>query len=178
MNPTKAGGAAGAGAEAVVMSDAQRRMRILREVARHADRDEVRAAAEGLGKKAAEGLKRQRRAQVTGLENAANSALKASDVFDYIKLRTARHKEWAHDNWGPDLLDFLSGAQANAAQANVAPKKNLRLLRDEIIQTLGVAKDSADALDVYLLLIREFVRQFSAEYEYRCEQQERSNKRR
>jgi hypothetical protein len=153
------------------MSNAQQRLRVLRAVAQQADRDEVRGKAEELGRLAAEGLTRNRRAQVTGLENAANSAMKTSDVLDYIKLRAARHKEWMHGNWGPDLLDYLSGSDPQAA-----PLSNLRLIRNKICTDLNIKPDSAEGLDVYVLLIREFLRQFSAEYEYKCELQEAANK--
>ena len=154
-------------------NSAQTRLRTLRAVALQADRDEVRGKAESFGAKAAKGLTRDKRAQVTGLENAANSALKVSDVFDYIKLRTARHKEWSHENWGPDLLDYVSGGNQ---PSNPPPLSNLRLIRDHICSELHVATDSAEGLDVYLLLIREFVRQFSAEYEYKCRQLDPSNR--
>lgn len=152
---------------------AKQRLKMLRAVAIQADRDEVRGKAETFGQKAAEGLKSSKRAQVTGLENAANSALKVSDVFDYIKLRTARHSEWRQENWGSDLLEYMSGS---GDQKNPAPLSNLRLIRDYICGDLKIAKDSAAAQEVYLLLIREFTRQFSAEYEYRCKRQELSNK--
>lgn len=166
MNPTNPSGSTGGAQAADAAADApQKRLRILREVALQADRDEVRGRAEQFGAKAAKGLTRGKRAQVTGLENAANGAMKVSDVFDYIKLRTARHREWMHENWGPDLLDYMTG---NEAQTNPAPLSNLRLIRDHICGALHIAKDSPDAQQVYLLLIREFVRQFSAEYEYQC----------
>ena len=154
-------------------NSAQRRLRMLRAVALQADRENVRKKAEDLGEKAAKGLTHDRRAQVTGLENAANSAFKVSDVFNYIKLRTARHKEWSHANWGPELLDYLSGGNP---PPNPAPLSNLRLIRDQICGELHIATDSAEGLDVYLLLIREFVRQFSAEYEYRCKRLDLSNR--
>jgi len=170
MNPTKPNPGASAAQPAAAP---QRRLRTLRAVALQVDRENVRKKAEELGEKAAKGLTHDRRAQVTGLGNAANSAFKVSDVFDYIKLRTARHKEWMHENWGPDLLNFLSGAEA---PANPAPLSNLRLIRDQICGELHIATDSAEGLDVYLLLIREFVRQFSAEYEYRCKLLDLSNR--
>src|SRR5579863_6092337 len=34
------------------------------------------------------------RSQMTGLEAIVNSTFKTSDVFDYVKKQTARHREW------------------------------------------------------------------------------------
>ena len=47
-----------------------------------------------LGTHAAYTLKDNHRSQMTGLENIAESALKYSDIFDYIKRQTARYSYW------------------------------------------------------------------------------------
>lgn len=134
------------------MSKQQQRMDILREVAYRADL--FYEDAERLGQKAARALTRKKRSQITGLEAVANSALKTSDVFDFIKVRTARQKEWR--SWGPGLLKYLRGELGKQR-------------RHICNQTLKIAPQSADGLYVHLLLIREFVRQLSAQYEYKCE---------
>lgn len=130
----------------------QKRMGILREVALRSDG--FYEKAQELGQKAAVALKRDKRSQITGLEGIANSALKTTDVFDFIKLRTARHKkgEWS---WGPALLDVLS--------------KDLRNDKNSICEQLKIEPpNSLEGLEVHLLLIREFVRQLAAQYEYEC----------
>jgi hypothetical protein len=135
------------------MMDQQLRMSILRAVALQADN--FYAKAETLGKKAADALGKKRRSQINGLEGMANSALKTTDVFDFIKLRTARHKEWRGDDWGVELLEYLS--------------RDLYRQREEICEELDISLQSAEGLTVHLLLIREFVSQLAAHYEYACE---------
>lgn len=128
------------------------RIRMLRQVALRADG--FYAKAESLGQRSAEALTDKKRAQISGLEGIANSALKTSDVFDFIKVRTARHKEWQQGGWGADLLTALSD--------------DLRQDRELICNTLQVKPESAEGLQIHLLLIREFVRQLAAHYEYAC----------
>ena len=136
------------------MKTPQDRLRAMREVAVRADN--MHDAARDLGGRAAAGLTRSRRSQVTGLEGTANSALKTSDVFDYITLRIARQRrdEWTQRSWGPDLLTYLSVKLAGE--------------RDAICAALKIEQPSIEAVEVHLMLVREFVRQFSAEYEYQC----------
>lgn len=132
----------------------QNRLRVMREVALRAE--DMQATARDLGGKAAVGLTRSRRSQVTGLEGTANSALKTTDVLDYIKLRIARQRndEWTYQQWGETLLNYLG--------------ETLAAERNAICAALEISRPGADALDVHLMLVREFVRQFSAEYEYQC----------
>jgi hypothetical protein len=47
-----------------------------------------------IGDHAAHALGRSHRSQLTGLENVAESALKITDIFDYIKRQTARYSYW------------------------------------------------------------------------------------
>ncbi len=132
------------------MTDTTLRMRILREVALRADG--FYGQSQRLGRQAAVGLTDKKRAQISGLENIANCALKTTDIFDYIKLRAARQSEW--QGWGPELLDYLS--------------RDLRPQREAICATLKIDNNSAEGLETHLLLIREFVRQLAAQYEYAC----------
>lgn len=126
----------------------EQRIGMRREVALQADRfyDD----AQALGKLAAEA--KTKRAQISGLEAIVNSADKTSDVFDFIKLRAARHKEWRKHDWGARLLDALS--------------KDLRRKKEDICKDLEIEQQSLDGLEVHLLLMREFVRQVAAHYEY------------
>jgi hypothetical protein len=134
------------------MTDQQLRIKMLREVALRADG--FYDKAEKLGRKAAEELTDKKSSQIKGLEGIANSALKTSDVFDFIKTRTARQKEWQKGDWGPDLLTYLS--------------RDLRTARRTICTQLEIDPEGIDGLEVHLMLIREFVRQLAAHYEYVC----------
>jgi len=118
--------------------------------------DRFQEKAESIGSRAALALGGNKRSQITGLESTANSALKVTDVLNYIKLRTARQEKWREGQWGQDLLEFLTGP--------------LRVYKQEICQSLAIDQNSIEGLEVHLMLIREFVRQLSAEYEYRCAQ--------
>jgi len=127
--------------------------KIAREVAISADNFYENAKA--LGEKAAIALSEKKRSQITGLESQANSALKVSDVLDFIKVRTARHPEWRNQQFGAELLQFI--------------EQNLRQQRQAICATLSVADNTATAQDVYLLLIRALIRQIAAQYEFACQ---------
>ena len=128
------------------------RLKLARAVALQADTfyDE----SKKLGSQAQRALTGGKRAQMTGLESAANSTLKVADVLDYIKLRTARQQEWRNTNFGPDLLKYI--------------EETLRQKRNLICQSFSIPEDSAQAQEVYLMLIREFIRQLAAQYEYAC----------
>ena len=128
--------------------NAQQRIGVRREVALQADcfYDQ----AQELGKLAAEA--KTNRAQISGLEAIVNSADKTSDVLDFIKLRVARHPEWRKGDWGAKLLDALS--------------KDLRKTKDDTCKELEIERQGLDGLEVHLLLMREFVRQVAAHYEY------------
>lgn len=133
-------------------------MRIVRAVANKLDSDVVYEQAQGLGQRAARGVKRS---QISGLEGVANGSRKVSDVLDYIKLRTARHKEWREkDDIGAAILAAL--------------EKDLRRLRDDVCHELEkppagiepVKVDDYMRQDIYLRLIRGFVAQIAAQYEF------------
>ncbi|MGC9396913.1 MAG: hypothetical protein ACP5J4_18870 [Anaerolineae bacterium] len=136
------------------MTDQALRMKMLRAVALRAD--SFYGKAQNLGSRAAQALTDKKRSQINGLEGVANSALKTTDVFDFIKMRVARQDEWRKGNWGPELLDYLS--------------KDLRDQRKAICRELEIEDpNSAEGIQVHLLLIREFVRQLAVQYEYACE---------
>lgn len=136
------------------MTDEQHRIKILREVALYADHPNFYDKAEKLGAAAAKGLTSKKRSQIKGLENIANSSLKTTDVFDFIKIRCARQKEWRDHDWGTDLLNYLS--------------RDLRDQRNQICSKLGIDSNGIQGVHVQLLLIREFIRQLAAHYEYSC----------
>ncbi|MCL4298481.1 MAG: hypothetical protein KJ077_22280 [Anaerolineae bacterium] len=134
------------------MSDTKIRLKITREVALKADSFYHRA--EELGKLAAANLTREHRAQITNLESVTNSALKVTDVLNYLKTQTARREYWQRQNLGQQLLKFI----------------NVELVEDkrQICELLQLPPDQGEAQQVHLYLIREFVRQLAAQYEYQC----------
>jgi len=134
-----------------------RRMKMMHHVAAEADRFYPRA--EELGQLAADALTSRRRAQMTNLESIANSALRVSDVLDYIKIRTARSekgKDWRKGRLGEKLLEFI-GQTLKTEHHNRA------------CLALDISQDSAEGQQVYLHLIRAFVHQLVAQYEYKAE---------
>ncbi len=102
------------------------------------------------------------RRQIKELENIVNSSLKVSDVLDYLKKQTAKSKageKWRHgpeqDQLGPALIGFISGDLKN--------KRNT--VSNKIGADTSQAVSEAEKQQVYLALIREFVRQMAAQYE-------------
>ena len=145
-------------------------MQIIREVSAMAETFYEDAVA--LGDHAAsafQSLKRtdrnNHRSQMTGLENITESTFKASDVLDYIKKQTARHKYWQkgyakhtnpNEGFGERLKNYL--------------EQKLPGRRDAVCTRVGIGKDTYDdwlkRQHVYLLLIRQFIRYLVVQYEY------------
>lgn len=134
--------------------NAVQRMKLKYQIAVHAD--QFSKEAKKLGQAAANALGGRRRAQMTGLENVANSAMKVSDVWNYVKTRAARSnkgEDWRKNDLGKEMLDFL--------------EKGLKTQHwRPICQALNFAEDTLEAQQVYLHLIRAFVHQVVVEYEY------------
>ena len=129
------------------------KMKILKEIGNRADR--FNEFAKKLGKHAAEAFGSKHKAQMKNLENIANSALKVSDVLNYIKRQTGKAKkntQWKKDNFGSDLLDQI--------------ETKLKKDRDLISKKLKITSDEI-MLDIYLNLIREFIKQLVIHYEYK-----------
>ena len=120
------------------------------------------------GDHAAFALTKAHRSQMTGLENIAESTPKASDILDYIKRQTARFSYWRQSFPGERPSDEAFGERLKNYL-----EKELRTKRDAICNTkllnIGDKTDEEKTLrrHIYLLLIRQFIRQMAAEYEYR-----------
>lgn len=141
-------------------------MTIIRAVAKELDRDTVYDRAQALGAKAAS----LRRAQISGLESIANSTRKVSDVLDYLKLRTARHKEWRVDNIGADVLGFLQ-QELRKSRDGVFKELTDMIEKEKEAQKAGDQFKEYVRQDIYIRLIRGFVAQLAAQYEYAVLQQ-------
>lgn len=144
------------------MSTTRFRLQAMREVAEQADK--FYKEAENLGTAAAKSFTSRHRKQITDLEEVANSAMKVTDVINHIKNQTARRDTWRE--LGPQLLDAIQGSLDKRRQTIC---KRLQLSKEDPAR----AKKEQQ---IHLYLIREFVRQLAAQYEYRCMQDDRGIK--
>lgn len=118
------------------------------------------------GKHAAYALTKERRSQMTGLENIADSAPKVSDILDYIKRQTARFPYWRQSFPGEKPSDEAFGERLkNYLEKDLADKRNA--ICDMLKIGDQTDQDKTWRRYTYLLLIRQFIRQVVAEYEYR-----------
>jgi hypothetical protein len=148
-------------------------IKIIREVNKQAEEETFYGAAVSIGDHAAFALGRSHRSQLTGLENIAESALKITDIFDYIKRQAARYNYWRtavaphKEVFGERLRSFL--------------ENDLAKIRDKTCDTylkIGNETDEDKQLRrrVYMLLIRQFIKQMVVEYEYRVTFDTQANK--
>jgi hypothetical protein len=143
-----------------------REMQIIREVNSEAEKfyDE----AVKLGDHAAHALKARHRSQMTGLENIVESAFKTSDVFDYIKKQTARFSHWRQPD--PESRDSKQGFGERLKEYL---EKDLASKLTKLCEKPGIDLGDTDDTEkqerrrIYLLLMRQFIRQMVVQYEYR-----------
>ena len=140
-------------------------MKIIREV--NIQAENFYNTAVRLGDHAAYALKAQHRSQMTNLENIAESSFKATDILDYIKKQTARFQYWrqpypedkdANTGFGERLKDQLENHLQKTLENICGPN------RLNIGNTTDV--DKQERRRIYLLLMRQFIRQMVVEYEY------------
>lgn len=140
-------------------------LKVIREVSIEAE--DFYEEAVKLGNHAAYALKARHRSQMTGLENIAESTFKTSDVFDYIKKQTARFPQWRqadpkardpNQGFGERLKEYLEKELARRLAALCGPRR----------LNIGEATDEERQMrrQIYLLLIRQFIRQVVVHYEY------------
>jgi hypothetical protein len=130
----------------------KRDLQIIRAVAIQADA--LRGESEKMGHAAAEAIRDSVGSrQIKGLENVADAALKVSDVLDYLKRQTAKcepNKSWRKNNLGADLIQFVSS--------------DLRQRATTVARTLNATE--VERQRIHLLLIRSFIHQLAAHYEF------------
>ncbi len=147
-----------------------KRMKIRKEVAFQLDT--LTSEAERFGVAASLAFGRDRgKAQLRNLQNIANSTLKVSDVFDYIKRQTARMWEWRKEvtieteqkanpltvRFGPDILAFFK------------TKSGILENRKRIVDKLAIA-DPFVQQEMYLDLMRDFIKQLVIHFEWDLEE--------
>ena len=141
-------------------------MKIIREVNIAAEQFYKDAIA--IGDHAAYALGKTHRSQMTGLENIADTALKTSDILDYIKRQTTRFSYWQKSfprpgesaaSFGERLKEYIEG-DLEKVRVQLCSERRLNFA-DKTYE------DKTKRQHVYLLLIRQFIRQMVVQYEYR-----------
>ena len=131
-----------------------------------------------LGDHAANVIGPSRRSQMTNLERIVDSTLKTTDVYDYIKKQTARLKEWQRPFERPGESPTMFGERLRAYL-----EENLKVDCDNICRDLGIRgeKDEGQTDEeqrrrrhIHLLLMRQFIHQVVAHYEFRVKFKEES----
>lgn len=108
------------------------------------------------------------RAQMTGLENIAETTLKATDVLDYIKKQMARERSgWTTSHqFGEHLKKYIETGLTPAI--------------DAVCEAVGIGntteEDRRDRQYVRLSLIRQLIRQVVVQYEYKVSEKERNSR--
>jgi len=130
------------------------RMKLIKEMVKITDTPAFYESAKRLGEMAAL-ITELKKTQITNLETIANSTLKVSDIKDYVKKQTGKHKEWQQkfdgEEFGTKLLDKLN---------------ELTNERDGIVNALGVS-DNNEKREIYLYVVREFIKHFVIHFEYK-----------
>ncbi len=89
-----------------------------------------------------------KRNQISNLENIANSTFKVSDIIDYIKRQTARHREW-QKGVGDNLLNFINRDVTTAS----------KMIKSKLNEDIPQRK-------IQLQLLRELIHSFAVNFEY------------
>lgn len=135
-------------------------MQIIREV--NIQAEAFYSEAVSLGDHAAHALKENHRSQLTNLENIAESAFKTTDILDYVKKQTARYAHWRHRLSDGDM--GLGERLKNYLEQDLLRRK------DAICNRLKIDEKTEENKQlrrhIYLLLMRQFIRQMIVQYEY------------
>ena len=151
----------------------KKRIELIIRVNKEAGSEEFYKKSQELGMLAAQsfreehGRERQQRhrAQMTGLENIAETTLKVTDVLDYVKKQTARQKGWQKEvgvnkeRFGESLKKYL--------ESGLEPFVN-KVCHGFIESTTDTGKQERQ--EAYLQLIRQCIRQIVVQYEYQVSQ--------
>jgi ATP-dependent Clp protease ATP-binding subunit ClpA len=119
-----------------------------------------------LGDHAAYVLLNKHRSQMTSLEAIAESTLKVTDIFDFIKKQTARLPQWrlslGQESTNPGFGESLRDQLENKLKGNLNAVCNHLEIKDNTDDEKQLRRR------IYLLLIRQFIRQMVVEYEYQA----------
>lgn len=153
----------------------KKRIELIIRVNKEAGSEEFYKKSQNLGILAAQsfreeqGRERQQRhrAQMTGLENIAETTLKVTDVLDYVKKQTARQKGWQKE------------VGANRERFGESLKKciesELKTFVDNVCNGFiesATDEGKRDRQEAYLQLVRQLIRQLVVRYEYEVSEAE------
>lgn len=131
------------------------RIMMMKEVARVADG--LAEKSKSLGEKAEKCFGEKHKSQIRGLENIANSTIKVTDVKDYIKKQTGKHKEWRRHQFGTTLLGEVEALSLKAGEIRGKLEEDFKEHDTSFLPS---------SREIHILLIRELVKQVSAHYLY------------
>jgi hypothetical protein len=108
------------------------------------------------------------RAQLTGLETIAETTLKVTDVLDFIKKQMARQKPWREIYTGENAE--LQGKRFGEClmiyiERYIKPQADT-ICDEEVIRNRNTDEWKREHQHIYLQLVRQFIRQIVAHYEY------------
>ena len=153
----------------------KKRIELIIRVNKEAGSEEFYQKSQDLGILAAQsfreeqGRERQQRhrAQMTGLENIAETTLKVTDVLDYVKKQTARQKGWQKE------------VGANKERFGEVLKKEIESGLKPFVDNVCngfiesvTDEGKRDRQEAYLQLVRQLIRQLVVRYEYEVSQVE------
>lgn len=156
----------------------KKRVELIIRVNKEAGSEEFYQESQHLGTLAALSFREERdksrhRAQMTGLENIAETTLKATDVLDYIKKQTARPRGWQiqvgekRERFGESLKTYI--------ESGLEPYLE-RVCSGGFITTT-TEEGKQERRNAYLELIRQLIRQIVVQYEYQVTLQEETVRR-
>lgn len=141
-------------------------MKIIREVSLEAD--ECYPEAVKIGDHAASALKARHRAQLTNLENIAESSFKTSDILDYIKKQTARFSHWRQPDPSASNPKQGFGERLRVYLEQELPRHVNEMCVSERLGIFDASlEDKQKRRYVTLLLMRQVIRSIVVQYEYR-----------
>jgi hypothetical protein len=153
----------------------KKRIELIIRVNKQAGSDEFYKKSQELGMLAAQSFRDERgrerqqrhRAQMTGLENIAETTLKVTDILDYIKKQTARQRGWQKEvgakgeRFGESLKNYIESGLETFLN---------KVCND--FTDISTDEGKQDRQEAYLQLVRQLIRQLVVQYEYQVSQAE------
>jgi len=125
-------------------------------------------AALAFQKELSSNKRNKHRAQMTGLENIAETTLKFTDVLDYIKKHIARLDLWRVPYVGKEGGKSKPLGESLKSYIEGPLKTEADRICDDLHIGDTLVEDKRDRQLVYLQLIRQFVRQIVVQFEYKA----------
>ncbi len=121
-----------------------------------------------LGDHAAYALTARHRAQLTGLENIAESTFKTADILDYIKKQIARFNHWRKPDPTASNPQQGFGERLRYYLEEDLSLRVGRICRRERLNVGDTTEDEQQTRrHIRLLLMRQVIRHIVVQYEYR-----------